>query len=198
MLAGSREVQEIAMIHRSYFFDNIKYYLFKSFSQDQVDGLNVFLDWYDNENPPIPDKWHMDGRMLSYVLATTYHETAATMQPIKEYGGESYLKGKPYYPWYGRGYVQLTWEENYKKQDDKLELKGKLMANPDLALDPDIAKKVILFGMADGDFTGKGLGEFFTIDKTDWYNARTIVNGHDRADDIADYAEKFANALTEM
>lgn len=191
------------MIHRDYFFDNIKYYLFKSFNQDQVDGLNVFLDWYDNENPPIPEKYHIDDRCLAYILATTYHETAATMQPIAEYGkgkGKSY--GNPAGPYgqcyYGRGYVQLTWYDNYKRQDDKLGLNEALVKNADLALDPQIAKDVIIKGMYDGDFTGVGLGKFFTIDLTDWYNARTIVNGHDRASDIAAYAEKFANALTEM
>lgn len=183
------------MIHRGYFFENIKHYLFKSFTQPQVDGLEVFLNWYDNENPELPSTHHLDDRMLAYVLATTYHETAATMQPVIEYGGESYLKGKSYYPWYGRGYVQLTWEENYAKQDEKLGLRGTLMETPDLALNPEIAKQVIIYGMADGDFTGKGLGEFFTGDVTDWYNARTIVNGHDRADDIAAYAELFHNAI---
>lgn len=186
------------MIHRAYFFENIKHYLFKSLIQAQVDGLNVFLDWYDNENPPIPENYHIDERCLAYILATTYHETAATMQPVIEYGGESYLKSKPYYPWYGRGYVQLTWEDNYKRQDAKLGLDGALIKNPDLALDPKIAKKVIIFGMCDGDFTGKRLGQFFTADLTDWYNARTIVNGHDRADDIAEYGEKFLNAMSQV
>jgi putative chitinase len=184
------------MIHRDYFFDNIKYYLFKSFSQDQVDGLNTFLDWYDNEMPPLPERYHMDDRCLAYILATSYHETAFTMQPVTEYGGESYLKSKPYYPWYGRGHVQLTWEENYKKQDTKLGLKGALMKNPDLALDPVISMKVITMGMYDGDFTGKKLGTFFTLEDTNWYDARTIVNGHDKASTIAGYAEKFANAIT--
>jgi hypothetical protein len=190
-------------IHRKYFFDNIKYYLFKSFSQDQVDGLNVFLDWYDNENPPIPDKHHLDERMLAYVLATTYHETAATMQPIAEYGKGS---GKPYgqpagpygQKYYGRGYVQLTWYDNYKRQDEKLGLGGELVKNADLALDPKIAKEVILFGMADGDFTGVGLGKYFTDSLTDWYNARKIVNALDQASLIAGYAEKFNNALSQM
>jgi len=182
-------------IHRNYFFDNIKYYLFKSFNQGQVDGLNVFLDWYDNDNPPLPEQYHIDDRCLAYILATTYHETGATMQPISEYGSESYLKSKPYYPWYGRGYVQLTWEINYKFQDDKLGLDGALMTNPDLALEPELAKRIIIFGMYDGDFTGKRLGQFFTDDLTDWYNARTIVNGHDRASDIANYAELFHNAI---
>lgn len=184
-------------IHRKYFFDSLRSALFKSFSQTQVDGLNVFLDWYDEENPPIPDRYHLDDRMFAYVLATTYHETGATFQPIREYGSDSYLKSKAYYPWYGRGYVQLTWKDNYSNQDTKLKLNGALMADPDLALDPAIALSVILGGMCDGDFTGEKLSEFFTDTLTDWVEARTIVNGHDRATDIAGYAEQFVNALTQ-
>jgi len=183
-------------IHRDYFFDNIKYYLFKTMNQDQVDGCNVFLDWFDLENPPIPERYHIDERCLAYILATTYHETAFTMQPVLEYGSQSYLKSKKYWPWVGRGYVQLTWKENYEAQDRKLGLSGALIQNPDLALDPEVAKKVIIFGMYDGDFTGKRLGDYFTDTLTDWYNARRIVNGTDRASTIAGYGEKFLNALT--
>jgi len=185
------------MVNRKYFFDSARSSLFRSFSQSQVDGLNIFLDWYDSENPPIPDKWHFTDREIAYVLATTYHETGATMQPIKEWGSESYLKSKSYYPWYGRGYVQLTWQENYQKQDTKLQLGGALMANPDLALDPGIALQVILFGMKDGDFTGKKLSDYFTDTMTDWVDARRIVNGTDRASDIAGYAIAFVNAITQ-
>jgi hypothetical protein len=191
------------MIHRKYFFENIKYYLFKSFNQPQVDGLNVFLDWYDKENPDIPGYYHYDDRMLAYVLATTYHETAGTMQPIAEYGkGNGKEYGQPAGPYgqkyYGRGYVQLTWYDNYKRQDEKLGLEGQLVRHADLALDPKIAKDVILKGMVDGDFTGRKLSQYFTDTLTDWYNARTIVNGHDRATDIAGHAEKFCNAITSM
>jgi len=191
------------MIHRKYFFDNIKYYLFKSFNQGQVDGLNVFLDWYDDKNPPIPERYHVDERMLAYVLATTYHETAATMQPIAEYGkgaGKSYGKPDPQtgQTYYGRGYVQLTWKENYQRQDTKLSLGGSLVKKADRALEPAIALEVIVGGMIDGDFTGKRLGQFFTDQLTDWYNARTIVNGYDKASTIAGYGEKFANAITQM
>jgi hypothetical protein len=190
-------------VHRAYFFDSIKYYLFKSFSQDQIDGLNVFLDWYDDKNPPLPEKYHIDDRCLAYILATTYHETAATMQPIAEYGkGKGMKYGTPDpqtgQTYYGRGYVQLTWKENYQRQDDKLGLRGQLVTDADLALDPRYAKEIIIKGMYDGDFTGVGLGKFFTSDVTDWYEARTIVNGHDRATDIADYAEKFCNAITHI
>jgi len=186
------------MTHRNYFFDNIRHYLFESMSQSQVDGCCVFLDWYDNQNPPLPDRYHLSGPAFAYVLATTFHETAATMQPITEYGSDAYLQAKDYYPWIGRGYVQLTWRENYAKMDDKLGLGGALLANPDLALDPAVALRVILSGMVDGDFTGRTLGQFFTDDLTDWYEARTIVNGHDQASLIAGYGEKFLNALAQV
>jgi putative chitinase len=188
-------------IHRAYFFENIKHYLFQSFTQEQVDGLHVFLDWYDTENPPLPERYHVDDRMFAYILATIYHETAATMQPIAEYGkgaGKEY--GEPAGPYaqcyYGRGYVQLTWWDNYKRQDQKLGLQHALEQRADLALDPAVAKEIIIRGMVDGDFTGKCLGEFFTAELTDWYEARTIVNAHDRASDIAEYAEKFLNAIS--
>jgi putative chitinase len=184
------------MIHRKYFFDSVRADLFGSLSQGQVDGLNLFLDWHDTQNPEIPDKYHLDDRSFAYVLATTFHETAATMQPIKEYGSASYLKSKPYYPYYGRGYVQLTWKDNYAVQDEKLGLGGKLVAEPDLALDADIALKVLLGGMCDGDFTGKKLGDYFTYNLTDWVDARRIVNGTDRAQDIANYAILFSDAIT--
>jgi hypothetical protein len=183
-------------VHRDYFFDYVRYYLAGgSLKQEQVDGCTVLLDWFDDENPPIPDQHHLDDRMFAYCLATAWHETAFTMQPVVEYGGESYLQSKSYYPWYGRGLVQLTWKDNYQKQDDKLGLDGTLMQTPDLALDPVIATRILLEGMADGDFTGKRLGHYFTSDLTDWCNARRIVNGTDRAQDIAAYAEKFHNAI---
>jgi hypothetical protein len=186
------------MIHRKYFFDSIRHYLFGSLAQPQVDGLNRYLDYYDDENPPLPDAHHLDDRMFSYVLATVYHETAATMTPVKEYGSTSYLKSKSYYPWYGRGDVQLTWEDNYKFQDQKLGLNGALCANPDLALDPPTALAICVGGMLDGDFTGKKLADYFTDSLTDWVDARRIVNGTDRASDIAGYAEAFCNALTRI
>jgi hypothetical protein len=163
-----------------------------------VDGCDILLTWYDRENPPIPDRHHLDDRMFAYCLATAWHESAFTMQPVVEYGGEEYLRSKPYYPWYGRGLVQLTWEENYRKQDVKLGLMDALIENPDLALEPKIATQILILGMADGDFTGKKLAQYFTDDLTDWYNARRIVNGTDKANDIAKYGELFCNAITHL
>jgi putative chitinase len=187
------------LIQRKYFFDSVRSSLFGgSLNQSQVDGLNTLLDYAEEIG--------IDDRHLAYLLATAAHETAWTMQPIKEYGEG---KGKPYgepagpynQRYYGRGYVQLTWFDNYQKQDDKLKLKGELVKNPDLALDPEIARQILFHGCLDGDFTGICLGDHIicadpATDVTDYFEARTVVNGHDRATDIKNYAIKFANGIT--
>lgn len=186
-------------VQRKYFFDSVRDSLFAGdLAQTQVDGLNAILDHAEDEGT--------DDRHLAYILATTFHETAQTMQPIEEYGkgaGKSYGNVDPEtgQAYYGRGYVQLTWRENYQKQDDKLGLHGTLVRNADLALEPGTALNVLFGGMYDGDFTGVGLPEFITCtdpnsDTTDFYNARKIVNGLDCADQIEGYAKKFANAIT--
>ena len=186
-------------IVRKYFFDSVRGSLFSgSMTQAQVDGMNAMLDFAESVG--------CDDRHLAYILATTFHETAQTMQPIAEYGKG---KGKPYgvpdpqtgQTYYGRGYVQLTWRDNYATQDKKLGLGGRLVANADLALDMDIALQVIFGGMYAGDFTGVGLPKYITCkdpgsDTTDYYNARKIVNGLDCASQIQGYAQKFTNAIT--
>ena len=69
-------------------------------TQSQVDGLSKILDvWMA--------RGLSDVRWLAYILATTFHETAGKMQPVREMGGEAYLKKKPYYPWVGEGLVQV-------------------------------------------------------------------------------------------
>ena len=70
-----------------------------------------------------------------------------------------------------------------------------LVSNPDLALVPEHAAQIMCIGMLDGWFTGKKLGDYFTAQKTDWVNARRIINGADKAQAIADYARAFYAAL---
>ena len=179
------------MFDRSVFFGKVRSSLFSgSLSQTQVDGMNYMLDVYERDY-----NWP-DLRWIAYAFATAYHETAFTMQPIKEYGGESYLRSKPYYPYYGRGYVQLTWEENYRKMGTKLGV-NMLGDNKDRALEPAIAAEVMYAGMRDGDFTGKKLVNYFSSSVNDPVNARRIINGTDRAQTIAGYHEKFLQAFTD-
>jgi len=49
--------------------------------------------------------------------------------------------------------------------------------------------------MINGVFTGKSLHHYFNKDKTDWYNARRIINGKDKMHLIGDYAKSFFAAI---
>lgn len=134
-----------------------------------------------------------DLRWQSYVLATIKHETGDTFEPIKEWGSEEYLKGKKYYPYYGRGFIQLTWDFNYKLFGRILDID--LFNNPDLALEPETAWKICEIGMTEGRFTGKSLSDYFNDKNTDWFNARRIINGLDHAHEIAEYAIDYYQKL---
>lgn len=184
---------------RTVFFDMIRSAI-GPLSQDFVDGTEALLDEGEARAMRLEHQ--------AYVLATAYHETAATMQPIAEYGkgqGKAYLtyydssktKKCIYKPQdaYGRGFVQLTWEANYERADRECGLGGALVANFDLAMDMDIASKIIFGGMAAGWFTGKKLADYINDAGVDYYNARRIVNGTDRADQIAHYAKGAEKAL---
>jgi hypothetical protein len=131
---------------------------------------------------------------LAYVLATAWHETATRMQPIREFGlGRGHSYGRPDHTGqvpYGRGFVQLTWDHNYAKADQRLGLGGALVRNYDLALQLDIASKIIVRGMIEGWFTGRKLSSY-----TDFVDMRRIINGTDRAALVASYARVFLPAL---
>jgi hypothetical protein len=62
-------------------------------------------------------------------------------------------------------------------------------------LDLDNASKILFIGMIHGSFTGKRLHDYFNDHVEDWTNARRIVNGTDRAEAIADYAQAFYAAI---
>lgn len=126
---------------------------------------------------------------LAYLLATAYHETAHTMKPVREYGGETYLRSKKYYPYVGMGYVQLTWLANYEKASKKLGVD--FVSNPKLLLEPRYSAEIIVIGMRDGWFTGKKLSNYITLQKSDFEGARRIVNGTDKASLIAGYARTY-------
>jgi predicted chitinase len=136
---------------------------------------------------------------IAYVVATVDHETAHTFKPVREAywldDPDAYLKmhHPDYYPYYGRGFVQLTWESNYRKYG---QLVGKdLVGTPDLALDPDVALFVLVHGFKTGGFTGHKLADHVNGQKTDFLNARRCINGVDRQHDIADLAQKYLAQL---
>jgi len=130
---------------------------------------------------------------IAYVLATAYHETAHTMKPVKEQGDEDYLRSKKYWPYIGRGYVQITWKTNYEKAGEMLGID--FVSEPELLLEPEYAAPVIIAGMTEGWFTGRKLSDYITLQKSDFRNARRIVNGTDKAGLIARYAKDYDRAL---
>jgi putative chitinase len=164
--------------------------------QVQVDGQNLILAIFENQYGGTPMS---DVRWLAYMLATVYHETGYQMWPNTEQGSTEYLTSKPYYPYIGRGYVHLTWEENYSDASTALGLvdNRNLVVHPELALDSLIATRIMFRGMAEGWFTGAKLGQFFNDDTDDPVEARTIINGHDKAGEIAAYHDQFLTALQE-
>ena len=171
-------------------------------NQDQVNGMNHIIGKWE-KHPELTDlKW------LAYILASVYHETDRKMQPIEEYGrgeGHDYgipVEGKIYY---GRGYIQITWIDNYKKLGDKIGVN--LVSNPEKALEVGVALEILFKGMIEGlfrkdDFGPYSLGRFFREgEPSDWHNARRIVNGivgakgRVIAEDIAKYGRSFWYAL---
>jgi len=182
---------------RDIYFSAVRSELFRgALQQVQVDGQNVILAVWEYEGGGTPMD---DVRWLAYMLATVYHETAYEMWPVTEQGGSEYLQGKAYWPYIGRGFVQLTWDYNYDKASKTLSLidKRDLVAHPDVALDSLIAARIMFRGMAEGWFTGVALGDYFNEDKDDPVNARRIINGTDQADLIAGYHKTFLSALNE-
>ena len=148
---------------------------FGSFTQTQINNARDILE--------ACAPYTKDLRQLAYIISTAIGESNLT--PIKEYRGApgTYhyeIQNRYWYTgYYGRGYVQLTWDYNYKKFGGLLGID--LLGKPDLALDPSVAGKIICIGMTKGLFTGVGLNDYFTSSKADWTNARRIVNGLDKA-----------------
>lgn len=125
----------------------------------------------------------------AYVLATTWHESGHTMLPVRERGGETYLKAKAYWPYVGMGFVQLTWKRNYEFAGKKLGVD--FVGNPRLLLDPEHAGDILVQGMTAGWFTGRKLADYITLQKSNFVGARRIINGTDRAGLIANYAMQY-------
>ena len=200
------------VINRDFFFNQIKTAILGGkINQGQVDGASAILDYWERNYAKSDDRW------LAYILGTAYHETAHTLRPIKEFGGDAYFKrmydiegmrpnvarslgnlvpgeGKKY-P--GRGYVQITGKRNYQDWTNRINRPGvNLVTDPDKALDAGIASVIIVEGMVKGTFTGRRLNQFFVGNTANWTGARAIVNGKDRALMIGDYGQKFYAAIS--
>lgn len=198
------------------FFDAVRAPLFGgSLTLPQVKGMEGILDRALVDRTPL--------RHLAYMLATAFHETSKTMQPILEtrQPGEksnpsiataikrldnSFAAGKlpwvkkPYWrkdgegkSWLGRGLVQLTHRVNYDKMGRIIGVD--LLRDPSRAMDPGIAVAIMFEGMTQGSFTGRPLSDYLDGRSRDYVNARRVINGTESASKVAGYAERFEQAL---
>lgn len=181
-----------------------------SLSQRQVDGVEGILNAFVS---------HGDGRdkTLAYCLGTAYGESRCL--PVREgfkssdaaaraYVQRNYgRKGKTWYCWpagpyghvyYGRGYPQLTWLDNYA--GSSADAGVDLVKNPDAMLVPEISARVLIKGIIDGRWNGRGKGIAHylpTGGMDDMKGARRTVNVTDRWETFADYYSAFLKAIRE-
>jgi len=128
------------------------------------------------------------------VIGTTAIEGASTFTPVREayYLGEpepaeSHRKTLPYYPFYGRGHVQLTHRGNYEKYGARIgALWGQsdlpLVEQPDMALDPGVAAAVIALWFRDTralptSSYPEGYSLVQACEERDWEWVRRLVYG---------------------
>ncbi len=153
---------------------------------------------------------HWSTGWMAYGLATAW--TEARLTPIKEWGSDKYLSkydtgrlakilgntpeadgdGQLYA---GRGLPQMTGRANYTKASKALGID--LVKYPDRVLEPEIAVRVMIWGMETGSFTGRSLAMVIGDigSRKQFIDGRAIINGRDKAELIADDAVKFQDAL---
>lgn len=197
-------------MNRAAFFKAVRSSLFAGkMSASQVAGTEAILDEAGMRGTRL--EW------LAYMLATAYHETARTMQPVRETMADtddkairildrSFAAGKlswvktPYWrkdkdgkSWLGRGLPQLTHKRNYQIMSPIVGVD--LVEDPNRAMEPRTAVKIMFEGMERGSFTAHKLSAHINDEKTDYYNARRIINGVESAAKVATYAKQFEAAL---
>lgn len=142
-----------------------------------------------------------DVKQVAYMLATCYHECRfKSIVEIRAQKGTSIYRMQNKYwasGYYGRGYVQLTWKQNYAKFTPIVGYD--LVKFPNLVLRPQIGARILVVGMKDGLFSGKKLADYFPSKEAggpaDWLNARRIVNGNFQDELVAKAAVKILGIL---
>lgn len=187
-------------------------------TEAEVDGCERILNFALHRYP-----WKGSGtrvtptNVLAYILATAHWE--AHFQPVAEAWyvyPNSFEKAEAwrkrnlrYYPWYGRGLVQTTWERNYRALGgllaDTLDTTSQtFIDHPEKLLEWNYALWALFRALEVGLYTGKKLEDYIddldesdAEDRREYINTRRTVNGTDRAERIADLAIVYEHGLRE-
>ena len=103
-------------------------------------------------------------------IATIARETGVFL-PIEEEGGQDYYVrelGSAEAGYHGRGFLQITWSYNYRTYGGKLGLD--LIDHPELALQPDVAAKILCLYFID-----RGIPAL--CEAGNWGGVQVAVNG---------------------
>ncbi len=144
----------------------------KSNQTDVIKALPLFMEAVAELKQPL------DPRLLAGLLATV--ATECHFRCVKENGNDAYFAryenrkdlgntqpgdGARFK---GRGFIQITGRANYTKYGQKLGID--LVGNPDLALDPKIAAKILVCYFVDHGCSTWSL-------RGNWRKVRKLVNG---------------------
>jgi hypothetical protein len=178
---------------------------FAKLTASQYQGLDQILGYVQIDPEIEDDRW------VAYMLATVKHECANAFAPITEFGPDSYFA--KYDPgttlgtrlgntqpgdglrFKGRGYVQITGRANYLRLGQALGVGEAFVKQPAMVLEPAHAYRIMSTGMRLGLFTGKKLPTYINDAGCDYVAARRIINGQDKAVEIAAYATRFEAML---
>lgn len=210
---------------RKAFFDHVRKPLFGGrLTAKQVEGMNALLDFAPRDMSaahlayPLATTFHETNRAMVPNVENLNYTTVARIRAVWPSRFPTDASAAPFvrnprglanhvyngrmgnrtgtddgWNFRGRGLPHLTGRDNYARASRVLGVD--FVAQPDLALEPEHAARILYAGMSEGWFTGKRLSDYFSATKNDPVNARRIVNGTDCADLIAGYHRHFLDAL---
>lgn len=194
MISYKKSAIEYLIIDRGIFFDAITNEMFGGkLSDRQVESVNAILD-------ECVEQEVFDIRHVAYILAEAYHNShrplhpeSERLTPVIENMSLANLRGKPYWPYFIRGFTQLKGRHKYIAEGDRMRLD--LLYNPDLMLDIKIAANSLVYCLTHGVLTGRKLGDYIFGSHCNYNKCRRVIDGTKDRLLVSRYAMQFERLL---